>query len=54
MLQFHSRSVQISGSEGGDDDTALEDLIPHYVAIDFNPSTYWFKSSPMLFLLIFF
>lgn len=48
MLQFHSQSVQISVSERSettqyetllsDYDTDLEDLITHYVAIDFDPS----------------
>lgn len=31
----------------GDYETDSEDLIMHYKAIDFNPSTHWFKSSPV-------
>lgn len=55
MLQFHGQSAHISVSVGGETTqyrTDLEDLITHYAGIDFNPSTYWFKSSLILFLLI--
>ena len=49
MPHFHSQSVEINVSVRGetaqyetllgDYDSALEDFITHYVAIDFNPST---------------
>lgn len=36
-----------------DYETDSEDLIMHYKAIDFDPSTRWFESSPVPLLLIF-